>query len=302
MHDDYQMQLCCLNSCKKNVKFAAMFSDKKVRVAILDMNEKHANQGMRCIRQILKGFSENNNIEIELEEFEVRVEKQVPDMSFDIYISSGGPGSPLDSEGSEWEKNYFNWLQQIQDWNNNPAGQNKKHVFLICHSYQLVCRYYKIANVAKRRSTSFGIFPIHLVKDGKNEPVFEGLPDPFYSVDSRDFQVIQPNQNRLKQLGAKILCIEKDRPHIPLERAIMAIRFNKYIIGTQFHPEADAEGMTMYLHREDKKQTVINNHGESKWKSMIDQLNDPDKILWTYSHVLPNFLHIAIGQMQEVEA
>ena len=23
---------------------------------------------------------------------------------------------------------------------------------------------------------------------------------------------------------------------------------------------------------------------------MIEHLNDPDKILWTYSHILPNFL------------
>jgi len=143
---------------------------------------------------------------------------------------------------------------------------------------------------------------MHLVKDGKSEPVFNGLLDPFYSVDSRDFQVVQPNQNRLHQMGAKILCIEKDRPHVPLERAVMAIRFNKYMIGTQFHPEADAEGMTMYLQREDKKQTVISGYGEAKWKSMIEHLNDPDKILWTYSHVIPNFLNMAIEQLQEVEA
>ncbi len=279
-----------------------MLSDKKIRVAVLDMNEKHPNQGMRCIRQIIKEYGEKNNIDIEQNEFEVRIEKQIPDLSYDIYISSGGPGSPLESEGSEWENVYFNWLQQIENWNNNPLVQNKKFVFFICHSYQLACRHYKVAKVAKRRSTAFGVFPIHLVRDGKNEPVFNGLNDPFYSVDSRDFQVIQPNQNRLRQLGAKILCIEKDRPHIPLERAIMSIRFNKYMIGTQFHPEADAEGMTMYLHREDKKQTVINSYGEMKWKSMIEQLNDPDKISWTYSHILPNFLNIAIGELQEVEA
>jgi homoserine O-succinyltransferase len=279
-----------------------MFIDKKIRVAILDMNEKHANQGMRCLREIMTGYSKKNNLAIELDEFEVRVDKQVPDMSYDVYISTGGPGSPLDSAGSEWENIYFNWLLQIEKWNNNPSEQNKKYVFLICHSYQLVCRQYKVANVIKRRSTAFGVFPMHLVKDGKNEPVFNGLEDPFYSVDSRDYQVVQPNQNRLQQMGAKILCIEKDRPHIPLERAIMAIRFNKYMIGTQFHPEADAEGMTMYLQREDKKQTVISGYGEAKWKNMIDQLNDPDKILWTYSHVIPNFLNIAVEQLQEVEA
>ena len=35
-------------------------------------------------------------------------------------------------------------------------------------------------------------------------------------------------------------------------------------------------------------------HGEEKWRSMIEQLNDPDKILFTYSHVIPNFLDNAL--------
>ena len=84
---------------------------------------------------------------------------------------------------------------------------------------------------------------------------------------------------------------------IPLERAIMAIRFNQYFIGSQFHPEADAIGMSMYLQRDDKKQTVIDNHGEAKWKSMIEQLNDPRKIMYTHDHILPNFLNIAMGEL-----
>ena len=134
------------------------------------------------------------------------------------------------------------------------------------------------------------------------EIIFDGLEDPFYAVDSRDYQVTQPNHNLLKKMGATILCIEKERPHVPLERAIMAIRFNEYMIGTQFHPEADAVGMSMYLQREDKKMNVIENHGYDKWESMIEHLNDPDKILWTYSHILPNFLHTAIEHRQLVEA
>jgi len=282
--------------------FAAMYEDRKIRVAILDMNEGHTNQGMRCIREILCQYGETNHLEMEWDEFEVRLEKKIPDLNYDIYISSGGPGSPLESEGSEWEKIYFEWLRRVEELNNNPGRHQKKYVFFICHSYQLACRHYRLAKVTKRQSTAFGVFPIHLVRDGKHEPVFQGLPDPFYAVDSRDFQVIQPDQRRLKQLGAKILGIEKERPHVPLERAIMTIRFNEYMIGTQFHPEADPTGMTMYLQREDKKQTVIRGYGEAKWKSMIEQLNDPDKIVWTHSHVLPNFLHTAVEHLQQVVA
>ena len=36
----------------------------------------------------------------------------------------------------------------------------------------------------------------------------------------------------------------------------MAIRFSREIVGVQFHPEADAEGMMRYFQREDKQKQV----------------------------------------------
>jgi homoserine O-succinyltransferase len=269
-------------------------SEKKVvRVAILDMYEGFENQGMRGLRDILYQFGENNNLDLTWDEYDVRLKNETPDTSYDIYISTGGPGSPLESIGSDWENAYFTWLATMEQWNNDPDRKEKKYIFFICHSFQLVCRHWELANVCKRNSTAFGVFPVHLLEDGKGEPVFNGLKEPFYAVDSRDWQVIEPRMNILYK-GAKILCIEKERTHIPLERAIMAIRFNDYFFGTQFHPEADAVGMSMYLQTEEKKKTVIENHGYEKWKSMLEHLNDPDKILWTYSHILPNFLNIAV--------
>jgi GMP synthase-like glutamine amidotransferase len=277
-------------------------SDKRIiRVAILDLYAGEPNQGMRCLREILNQYSEVNNIDIEWDEFDVRLKNEIPDLNYDIYLSSGGPGSPLDSEDSHWESNYFKWLADVENWNADEANFHKKYVFFICHSFQLVCRHWKLANVTKRVSTAFGVFPIHLLEDGKDEPVFNGMKDPFYAVDSRDWQVIEPQMNVLYH-GAKILCIEKDRPHLPYERAIMGIRFNEYFIGTQFHPEADAVGMSMYLQTEEKKKTVIENYGEEKWRSMIEHLNDPDKISWTYAHILPNFLNVAIESYQTVPA
>ena len=275
---------------------------KSIRVAVLDMYEGFANQGMRCIREILNQFGENNQLDLNWDEFDVRLKKEVPDLSYDIYISSGGPGSPLESEGSEWEKVYFGWLKKVEQWNDNAAHVQKKQVLFICHSFQLICRHYAIAKVSKRKSTSFGIFPMHLLMEGKEETIFDGLKDPFYAVDSRDFQVIEPNHNKLHKMGASILAIEKERSHVPLERAIMAIRFNDSMIGTQFHPEADAIGMSLHLQTEEKKKTVIENYGVEKWQSMIDHLNDPEKIMWTYAHILPNFLLNAVESLQPVEA
>ncbi|MEO5499884.1 MAG: hypothetical protein ABIR31_00455, partial [Ginsengibacter sp.] len=297
---------CCLSSfsyffsnivyiCTMNFNGKDTFS-----IAILDLYEGFENQGMRGLREIIREFGEKNEINIRLKEFDVRLKNELPGNDFDAYISSGGPGSPIESEGLAWDNQFFEWFKSMEEWNNNPSCIQKKHVYLICHSFQLVCRHYGIGFLNKRHSTSFGIFPIHLTQAGKREPVFEGLNDPFFAVDSRDYQVVQPDHDKLEELGAEILCIEKERAHVPYERAIMGVRFSDYIIGSQFHPEADAIGMSLYLQQEDKKNNVIENHGLAKWQRMIDRLNDPDKIAWTQSHVIPNFLKIALKDLSPV--
>jgi GMP synthase-like glutamine amidotransferase len=279
------------------------FTEKQtIRVAILNLYEGQENQGMRGIREILSQFGDLHQLHIISKEFDVRRENVVPDTSFDIYISSGGPGSPTDTEGLPWDTHYFQWIAEMDAWNNHPGNRQKKHIFFICHSFQLACRYFKVARITKRNSTAFGVFPVHLLEDGLEDPVFEGMPEPFYAVDSRDYQVVQPDHDRLTVLGAKILCIEKERPHVPYERALMGVRFTEHFIGTQFHPEADAAGMTIHLQTAERKKIVIENYGIEKWQSMIDQLNDPEKILWTHDHILPNFLQIALHSLQEVPA
>lgn len=273
-----------------------VWSEKKsVKVAVLDLYNGFANQGMRCIRTIIKDWAESSEIDVQTDEFDVRQKNELPDTSYDIYISSGGPGDPLISRFEDWDIAWSRWLDKMIRYNDNPSNSQKKYIFFICHSFQLASRFFNIGLVCKRKSTAFGVFPLHMLEAGKTEPVFDGLKDPFYGVDSRDFQVIQPNHDLLNNMGASILCIEKSRPHVPYERAIMGIRFNEYMIGTQFHPEADAHGMSLHLQTEEKRKTVIDSHGEDKLHSMLEHLNDPDKILWTYSHILPNFLNSAIA-------
>ena len=255
---------------------------------------------MRCIREIIHAFSLEHQLDTSLDEFDLRQKMEIPDLSYDIYISSGGPGSPLESEGTPWEKRYFEWLDAVCRFNESSNGQPGKKVFFICHSFQLVSRYWQLGQVCARKSTSFGVFPVHLIPGGEAENVFGGLMDPFYAVDSRDFQLIHPNHSRIRSMGGQILCIEKERPHVPLERAVMAIRFNEHMIGTQFHPEADPIGMSLHLQTEDRKKTVVENYGFDKWQSMIEHLEDPDKILLTHDSVLPNFLRLSAMELQQL--
>ena len=274
-----------------------MSKQKNIKVAVIDMNNGFPNQGMRGIQELLQTYRENSAQNLTFDLFDLRQKGEIPDLSYDIFISSGGPGSPFDGEGEKWEHDFFFLLDEIEGFNN--TNEHKKHVFLICHSFQLACRKYGLGTVTQRKSNAFGIFPISLSANGEEETVFNGLPDPFYSVDSRDWQVIQPDETDFEIKGAKILAIEKERPHVALERCLMAIRFSDQIIGTQFHPEADPIGMKMYLSLEEKKTAIIKNHGEDKYFDMLDSLDDPNRITLTQSVILPNFLTEAINALQK---
>ncbi|MBK9257190.1 MAG: GMP synthase [Saprospiraceae bacterium] len=265
--------------------------EHKLRLAILDMNAGKPNQGMRCIRDIV-GIYKND---FEIEEFDVRQFCEIPDLSFDVYISSGGPGNPLEGDGV-WDIAWYNLIDKL--WLHNQTHQcGKKHVFFVCHSFQMACNHFGLGTIAPRKSTSFGIMPVHLTKFAYNDPIFRALPDPFYAVDSRDWQLIQPNLNVFTRHGATILALEKIRSHVEYERAIMAVRFSNEFIGTQFHPEADPEGMKVHFAKDDIRDQVIKNFGQDKYDSMMKHLEDPDKIALTHKTILPNFIEKALSSL-----
>ena len=265
-----------------------------IRIAILDMNNNAPNEGMRCIRQLVQRAETEIKQPFAVEIFNVRANDEVPGLDFDIYISSGGPGSPMETDES-WEKHYFECIDRI--FAHNQTNEQKKHLLLICHSFQLVSRHLGVGQLSKRKSTSFGVLPVHLTAAGLADPVMQGLTDPFYTVDSRDYQLTHPDLDRLAELGAEILCMEKERPHVPLARAIMAIRFSPEIMATQFHPEADGEGMLRQMLTDTRKQQVINTYGEEKYYEMVRLLSDPSTIEHTESIIVPQFLRQAIARI-----
>ncbi len=272
-----------------------------VKVAILDLNNQTPNESMRCLREFLASAGDIvPGLTIDVDEFDVRAKNEIPDLSYDIYISSGGPGSPFDGEDHDWENRYFDWAHGVMH-HNTETGNFDKHVLFICHSFQLMCRCFDIATVSRRKSTSFGITPIHMTDDGRDDILFKGLTDPFYAADFRDWQVTQPNLEKIDEMGGSILSIEKERPNVPLERATTAIRLNKAMVGVQFHPEADVDGMLMHFGQEHRKKHVIENHGQEKYDETIARMRHPDFLDLTHRTILPNFLHNAILSLKAEE-
>ncbi len=263
------------------------------RVAVLDMYNGETNRGMPMLQKMLGGYAP----EIAFEVFDVRAKSEVPGLEHDIYIFSGGPGDPLKDVEDVWEKPFYKLIDRIWDHNRSDEPR-KKHCFFICHSFQMACHFFKIGSVEARRKWSFGTYPAHLTAAGKRDTIFEGLPDPFYIADFRRFEVVKPMPERLKELGAHILCLEKIRPHVEYERAVMAVRFSPEMVGTQFHPEANPEGMLHHFLQPERKKQVEELHGEPTYNRMIRDLADPQKIGLTHATVIPQFIEASLAKLR----
>jgi len=246
-----------------------MSQSNPIHIAILDLYDGSANVGMDCIMDILDDWSKKQSITIITTVFDVRVKHALPDDTYDLYLSSGGP-----------DLAYCNWLDQM--------FAKKKPVLLICHSFQIACRHFDIGKVGLRKSKQLGILPIHPTAD---HAIFEALPDPFFALESRMYQITEPNDKKIESMGATIIALEKIRPQLPYERALMAVAFSDKMIGVQFHPEATKERLSTYFNTEAIKTAVVEDFSEEKWNQIIQSLEEDSKIKHTCSRFIPNFLN-----------
>jgi len=268
------------------------------QVGILDMHKGFPNQGMRCIQEIVTNFHPLDKRLCPVV-YDVRGKDQVPNIhDHDIYISSGGPGTPFDGIHKKWEKLYFRFLEQIWAHNHNPNNSRKKYVFFICYSYQMLCRFFEIAMISERSSTSFGIYRVYKTVAGHQDRLLEGLPNPYFAVDSRDWQLTHPDYHQITEIGAKIISLERVTPNTDFERALMALRISDELVGTQFHPEAEPLSMIAYFGKEEKRREIIKIYGEETYRRMMVRMDDPQKIAITHQTILPNFLKNATSKLQ----
>jgi len=81
----------------------------------------------------------------------------------------------------------------------------------------------------------------------------------------------------------------------------MAVRFTQYFVGTQFHPEADPLSFVANLKKAETREKIINMKGRKKFRNMLEDLLDEDKIYKTNETLIPNFLRLAINDLMKTK-
>lgn len=254
-----------------------------MKIAIIDLYDKEPNIGIPAILEIVRAHGAH-----QVHIFEIRQQGDWPKIKdWDVFISSGGPGDP--AEDFAWSQSWKNFMHSILEY--NQTSETPKPVFLICFSFQLFCHHFELGLASKRDQPSYGAFSCRLTPYGKKDTIMGALSDNFQIADFRSYQITQPHSKNLKKLNAKILAIEKQRPHINKAQALMAIQFSSCIYGTQFHPEANGDKVKETFELE--KEKLQNFLGNKEYEKAKNKLNNIQGINHTQTIILPRFLDFA---------
>ncbi len=87
-------------------------------IALIDLYDGIENEGIRAISESVENLIRAHpEIDFVFDRLETRLRSEMPGLDYDLYISSGGPGSPFDGDGMSWDSGYRNWIQSVYDHN-----------------------------------------------------------------------------------------------------------------------------------------------------------------------------------------
>jgi GMP synthase-like glutamine amidotransferase len=268
-------------------------SHRSLRVCIVDMNDGHVNQAMRCLRGLVDQFFhrvELNNPEVACSVSEVspRDTDDLIPRDADLYLASGGPGSPFDGDGMAWSRDFADFASGVAE-SASRGGENQRAVFGVCYSFELLVRHFGVATIAPRTDRKFGVMPIYTTVEGQDHPLLRAFGDRLFAFEHRNWEAIDVNAATLRSLGGRVLARES-RDGTSKGRAILGIDIAPGVEAVQFHPEADRAGVVNWVARPEQAAAFKATYGESTYRAMLRTLDDPQRLARTYALVIPGWL------------
>jgi homoserine O-succinyltransferase/O-acetyltransferase len=257
------------------------------------MNNGHVNQAMRCLRGIVSNFFDhvrkhNPGLPCVLGEVSPRDTGAVVPADYDLYLSSGGPGSPYEGDGMPWVTEYGTFLDGLVN-DASRGGADQRALFAICYSFEMVIRHFRVAAVVPRTDRKFGVMPIYTTPEGQEHPLLKPFGDRLFAFEHRSWEAVDLDDHKLSALGGKLLARES-RDGISKGRAILGLDVTAGVEAVQFHPEADRPGVMNWVARPEQAAAFKATYGELTYQAMLRTLDDPRRLARTYAIVIPGWM------------
>ncbi|WP_437786198.1 hypothetical protein [Sorangium sp. So ce1097] len=251
------------------------------------------NQAMRCLRGLAAAFFErvqahNSGVPCEIVEVSPRDTNAPIPTDCDLYLASGGPGSPFDGEGEPWMLDFGRFVDGVVE-SAIRGGADRRALFAICYSFELIVHHYRLADVVPRAERKFGVMPIYTTALGQHHPLLAPFGDRLFAFEHRNWEAVNLDERRLGSLGGQLLARES-RDGVSKGRAILGLDVAPGVEAVQFHPEADRAGVMNWVARPEQAAAFKAAYGEVTYQAMLRTLDDPRRLARTYALVIPGWL------------
>lgn len=270
-----------------------MSASQGVSLCVIDMNDGHPNQAMRCFRKIVHGFFDrvraaNPGLSCDMVEVSPRNTTDRIPRGHDFYIGTGGPGSPFDGDGERWFIDFSRFTDELLK-DCRRTDERQKSFFAVCYTFELLVRHFGVAEVAMRQSRKFGLMPVYTTARGQQHPLLSQFADRLFAFEHRNWEAIDVNDRALSSLEGSILAIESRDGHSK-GRAVLGVDFGPGVEAVQFHPEADRAGVMSWVARPEQAAAFRETYGEFTYQAMLRTLDDRTRVARTFAYVIPGFL------------
>lgn len=264
-----------------------------LRICLIDMNAGVENQAVRCFRRIIDAFAArarvaNPGLELDSSHVQPRNLFEVPPEACDLYLSTGGPGSPFDGYEDPWCTSYRAFLDGVVN-ERARSREPSRAALVICHSFEIAVQHFGFAHMDRRGARKFGVMPVYPTPAGRRSELLGAFGERFFAWEHRDWEAIGLDEKKLAALGGELWATESRDGHSKGE-GLVAFKFAPGIEGTQFHPEADREGAMAWIVRPEQKKACIDAYGEVTYTRMLKSLDDPKRLARTFDTLIPGWL------------
>jgi GMP synthase-like glutamine amidotransferase len=267
------------------------------------MNAGHANQAMRCFRGIMTAFFDrvraaNPGLSCRLVEVSPRDTNLVVPRDCDIYVGSGGPGSPYDGDEEPWFKDFGDFV----DWIYREADRDDEHqksLFGVCYTFELLVRHFDVAEVSTRDSRKFGVMPIYTTGYGQKHSLLAPFRDRLFAFEHRNWEAVEMKGKNVEALGGGLLALESRDGHSK-GRGLLGFDFGRGVEAVQFHPEADRAGVMSWVARPEQAAAFRATYGEDTYQAMLRTQDDPNRLARTFALVIPGYLQRRFNKLASV--
>ncbi|MBI5495077.1 MAG: hypothetical protein HY904_08610 [Deltaproteobacteria bacterium] len=282
-----------------------MSKETTLKLCLVDMNNGHPNQGIRCFKYLLGRFTTrvtetNPGVTVSLAHVQPRNLGELPPADSDLVLSSGGPGSPFEGYEEPWCTGFRKFVDGVLEDNLKASGPGRAASMLnVCHSFEIVSHHLGVGTLQPRDKRKFGIMPQYPTAEGQQGYLLRAFGDRLFAFEHRSWEVVDLNERRLRELRGSLWARES-RDGLSKGRGLTSFHYGPGVDGTIFHPEADRAGAVAWINKPEMASAFKDAYGEETYEQMIDTLNDPTRVARTFSLFVPGYLTERFNELAKV--